>query len=235
VKAAQAQFIKDDYLNKFSSQYAQVDTAKLPILEKMLVESGLEFNNLIRKNLEKSGAIATGKLADVSAPQVYELQGGYQLQIGYPVKSKQIEYYDYVNQGVKGRGGKNAKLKKNSGKYKFRNKYVGKAMAASLYSWLNQARKKVALDTGSKTKVQRKNIKLSKALKKADNKRTLAYVMGKAIKRDGLKATYYFDRAVKETFNNEFITSVGIALEGDITLNIRQVYGNYNSKQSTIR
>ena len=225
---AQAQFIKDDFLRRLGGQFQKVDTATFPILEQILFQAGLDFNETIRKNLEKARAISTGALVDTGVPNVTENQGTFTLNIGYPIGSKQLEYYDFVNKGVAGVGGKNAKPKKNSGDYRFKSKFPNRRMAASIYSWLNKARKSVRTDRVDLSGVQKKRRKLATTLDEATNKKRLAYAISTAIKRDGIKATYYFDRAITENFTKDFKDALSVALGGDIILQIRQ-YGDNNS------
>ena len=224
----QAQFIRDQFLARFTDQYNRVDINALPILEQILAQAGLDFNDTIRRNLEKANAISTGALADVSAPQVTSNANGFTLSVGYPLGSKQLEYYDFVNKGVAGVGGKNAKPKRNSGEYRFKSKFPNRKMAASIFSWLNKARKSIRTDRVDLSGVQRKRRRLATTLDEATNKKRLAYAISTAIKRDGIKATYYFDRAITENFSKDFKDALSVALGGDIILQIRQ-YGNNNS------
>jgi hypothetical protein len=229
VNKAQAQFIRDQFLNRVGGQFQKVDADAFPVLEQMLFQAGLDFNDTIRKNLEKAGAISSGKLVDTGVPTVTKTEAGVNLNIGYPLGSKQLEYYDFINKGVAGVGGKNARLKKNSGDYRFKSKFPNRKMAASIFSWLNKARKSVRTDKIDLSRVQKKRRKLSKTLDEATNKKRLAYAISSAIKRDGIKATYYWDRAIEENFSQNFKDALSVALGGDIILQIRQ-YGNNNSK-----
>lgn len=197
-------------------------------MQRMLFEAGLDFNNDIRKNLEKAKAISSGKLTEVGVPVVTNNGDSFNLNIGYPIGSKQLDYYDFINQGVKGVGGAKAKPKKNSGKYSFKTKYANRAMAASIFSWLNLARKSIRADKIDLSGVQKKRRSITKVLSEADNKKRLAYAISTAIKRDGIRATYYFDRAINENFGQEFTNALATALGGDIILNIRQ-YGDNNN------
>ena len=235
MKRQQASFVREQFLNRFTNGYNLADPNAFPLLEQILIQSGLDFNETIRKNLEKAKAISSGALTDVSAPIVYENNQGYTLEVGYPIGSKQLEYYDFINQGVKGVGGKNAKPKKNSGKYSFKSKFPNRKMAASIYSWLNLSRKSIRADKLDLSGVQRKRRKLAKVLDEATNKKRLAYAISSAIKRDGIKATYYFDRAIKENFGQDFKDSIAEALGGDIILQIRSIYGNNNNGSTSNR
>lgn len=237
MKKAQAKFIRDQFLNRFTGEYKLVDVKGFPIIQQILFQSGLDFNKDILKNLTKTGSISSGKLADVSVPIIIENPNQYILQIGYPENSEQIEYYDFINKGVGGVGGKNARLKKTDGKYKFKNLYVGRKMAANLFKWLNKARKSVRTETitrGQKglNKVQKKNIKLATVVSESANKRKLAYNIGRSIKRNGIAATYYFDKAIASNFNESFKESLLIALGGDLNLQIK-ANGNNNNSSTT--
>lgn len=224
----QAQFIRDQFLNRFSGDFQRVDPNTFPVLEQILFTSGLEFNDLIRKNLEKAGAINTGLLTEVSVPQVTNDGTNYILGVGYPLKSKQMKYYDFVNKGVKGVGGKNAKPKKNSGKYSFKSPKPSYFMANAIARWLANARKSVGADRVDLSKVQKKRRKLSNIVDASKSRRKLSFAIASAIKRDGLRANYYFDRAVNQVFNKQFQEAIETAIGADIIIQIRQDGNNNN-------
>ena len=240
----QAKFIREQFIARFGNQYnlkatttysgKLEDAAQFPILEQILFQAGLDFNESIRKNLEKAGAISSGDLADPSSPVVYPNNNGFIVEVGYPLGSKQMEYYDFINQGVRGVGGKNARPKKNSGKYSFKSRFPNRKMAANIFSWLNKARKSVSADKLDLSQVQKKKRKLKQVLTESENKKRLAYAISSAIKRDGIKATYYFDRAITENFGQNFKDALAEALGGDIILQIRQ-YGNNNNGSTANR
>lgn len=230
----QARFVRERFLSRFTQGYNVQDPNQFPIIQQILFQAGLDFNETIRKNLEKAGAIASGDLTDVAVPNVYPNDGGYTLEVGYPIGSKQLSYYDFINQGVKGVGGKNARPKKASGKYNFKSKYPNRKMALNIYKWLNQARKSVSADKLDLSAVQKKKRKLKQILTEAENKKRLAYAISSAIKRDGIKATYYFDRAITENFGKDFKDALAEALGGDIILQLRQ-YGDNNNGSTSNR
>lgn len=231
----QAKFVRERFLNRFKDGYNITDPNQFPQIQQILFEAGLDFNNTIRKNLEKAGAIASGDLTDVGVPNAYSNDGVFTLEVGYPIGSKQLTYYDFINQGVKGVGGKNAKPKKNSGKYSYKSKFPNRKMALNIYKWLNQARKTVSTDKLDLSKTQKKKRKLTQILTEAENKKRLSYAISTAIKRDGIRATYYFDRAIKENFGKDFKDSIAEALGGDIILQIRAIYGDNNNGSTTNR
>jgi hypothetical protein len=240
VNKQQAQFVRQQFLSKVGGQFNtaakgidaqgnQVLTfqEQFPIIEQILIRAGFDFNNSIVKNLEDSAAVSTGALGEVSAPQVTSTQDGFRLSVGYPLGSKQIKYYDFNNKGVAGYNGKNS-ASRGGGKYQFKSPYPNRKMAAAIFSWLNKARKSIKTDKVDLSGVQKKRRKLAKTLSEAANKRSLAYAISRSIKREGIKATYYFDKAIEENFTKDFKDALSVALGGDIILQIRQ-YGNNNS------
>lgn len=227
---AQAQFVKDRFLSQLGGQFAKVDPAKFPVLEQILFAAGLEFNDTVRKNLEKAGAINTGALTEVSVPQVEREGDQYVLSVGYPIGSKQMKYFDFINKGVRGVGGKNAKPKKNSGEYAFKSRSVGYFMANALIRWLANARKSVGADRVDLSKVQKKRRSLKKMTDAATSRRKLSFALGSAIKRDGIRATYYFDRALNKVFDKNFKEAIETAIGADIIIKISQDYGNNNNR-----
>lgn len=231
----QAQFIREQFLNRFGDRYTIVNQNDLPIIQQVLNQAGLDFNKSITENLEAGGNISSGKLADVSVPIIRQNGSDYILQVGYPVGSEQLKYYDFLNKGVKGVGGKNAMLKNNSGKYSFKSKYPNRKMAASIFSWLNKARKSIRADRVDVSNTQRRRRSLANVLDEATNKKRLSYAISSAIKRDGIKATYYFDKAIEQNFGKEFKDALSIALGGDIILQIRSIYGNNNNGSTANR
>jgi hypothetical protein len=139
----QIEALRDGYIQKIGSgDYKVLNSKTLPILEQTLLEFGLDFNNAILANLEKSGSVASGKLTEVSFPTITKFGTKYVLNLGYPADSVQIKYFDYINKGVKG---------KTSGSpsdtpYAFKSIYPNRKMAASIFTWLNKARKSVRTD-----------------------------------------------------------------------------------------
>lgn len=193
-------------------------------IEFLLQKYALNWNETVKLNLTKSKAIATGQLYDVAPPIVKQVEGGYRIEFGYPINSKAAKYYDFVNKGVQGINNKRA----NAGIYKFKNPYPNRKMAASIISWLNLARKQVSNTPKPTTALEKKRTKLKKMLTEADNKRRLAYAISSKIKRDGLKATYYIDKAMKTVFNADFSSAVAQALDTEITIQIRAINGSSN-------
>ncbi len=228
MRKIQQNFVRERFASKLGDTFKRLAPDEFPFIEQTMFDAGLMFNSLIVKYLTQSNAIATGKLASPSTPQVYQTTTGYVIEVGYPIDSPQADYYDYINQGVQGLGGKNARYNSTSGKYKFKYSNPSKKMVRAIYQWLAQSKKSIRTERIIISKSDRKKKKLSAMLDEASSKKSLAYVVARKIKRDGIRATYYFDKAIKNTFNQEFISKLATAIEGDIVLQINQ-YGGNNS------
>jgi hypothetical protein len=219
----QIEALRDGYIQKIGSgDYKVLNSKKLPILEQALAEFGLDFNNAIVDNLEKAGAIGKGKLAEPAMPTITKFGTKYVLNLGYPKGSPQIEYFDFINKGVKGaKTGTPADTP-----YSFKNSFPNRKMAANIFSWLNTARKQVRADNvtaskdGGESPTQIKRQKLKSMVTGAQNKRSLAYAISTNIKKRGIAQTKYFDNAVAQVFNKEFTDAVAYAVISDAAVRI---------------
>ena len=235
ISEAQAKAIGDGFLNKFGNE-AYSTTTELPTIEHLLALYGAEFIKEAQKNLNESGSISSGNINDIVA-NVSKFGTAYTLSMGYPKSEPASKYWDFINQGVVGYGGKNAKPNNTDSEYKYKTPYPNRAMAASIFTWLNKARKSIRNDkyTIKETAGRKKNLALKKLLTDADNKRKLAYAISSKIKRDGIKATHYFDNAIKYVFDKSFITVMETALGKDIQISMKKIVkevtnGNNNPK-----
>lgn len=217
----QIQALRDGFFDKIEGgDYSIVNKAELPILEKVLYDYGLAFNKAIQDNLEKTGSISSGALADPSQPVITKFGTSYVLNLGYPSGSKQIEYYDYINKGVKGYDSGSP----SNTPYSFKSPYPNRKMAANIFAWLNNARKSVRADsvaTNKKGKVDKTETKrqaLKKIVSEADNKKRLAYAISSSIKKKGIEPTKYLDNAIAQVFNNKFMQDVTYAIMADYSV-----------------
>jgi len=226
ISKAQAKAFAENFLQGLGTSQYNKDPQVGGVIEAMLLQYGLEWNKEAKNNLLKSKAISSGDLADISLPRVYPTANGYTLELGYPINSKQAKYYDFVNKGVGGTGG--VKPKKNSGDYKFKTPFPNKRMALSILLWLRSANLSVRNVQRPTTGLERKRKKLSKMVTDADNKKRLAYAISTNIKKNGLRATYYIDKATKLIFNKDFQAGLAEALNAEVTIQIRAINGSSN-------
>jgi hypothetical protein len=224
---AQAKALKDGFLKTIGDQYNVIDPTEFPVAEQMLMFYGKQFNDEVQKNLTKSGSIASGKIGDLVVPKVNKFGNNYEMWLGYDKDNPASVYYKFINKGVRGVGGENARPKKvaSDTPYEYKTPYPNKKMATSILQWYRLGKAKTTSETQTKklSKTQRKNKKLKQIVNKADSLKSLAYATAAAIKRDGLKTTSYFDNAVKTVFNKDFFITMAAAFGGDVQLQIRQI------------
>ena len=224
---AQAKLLRDGFLASIGEKFDLIDPTEYPVAEQMLFFYGKQFNEVVRKNLDKSGSVASGKIGELVIPKVRKFGNDYEMLLGYDVNNPASVYYKFVNKGVRGVGGVNARPKRVSSDspYAYKTPFPNQKMANSILQWYKLGKAKTTVDTQKRnlTKTQRKSKKLSKIVDKATSLKSLAYATASAIKRDGLRTTSYFDNAVKTVFNKEFFATMATAFGGDVQLQIRQI------------
>ena len=204
--------IAADFNRALTGDFNIEDPNALPLLERLLTEIGLEFTTQAKKNLTKAKAIATGALYELELPRIYKNnRGGYTLEVGYEIGSKQDKYYDFVNKGVKG----TKNNRKNGGTpYAFK---MGKKSVPvkPIQEWLKL--NKVRSTTYSKYR------KLGVEKKAIDGGKGLAFAIARGIHRNGLRATRYFDDALKIFNSRDFLDSLSVALEAEVIIQVNRV------------
>jgi hypothetical protein len=184
-----------------------------PAVAKALAELAGFLIERATRNLQKGGNTATGATAASMKIVNVDLEG--------PVKSLDVEIlktYTFLDLGVKGvEGGK--------GKYSFKTKFANKKMALAILKWLRKrsvATKYKAhssysdnLRGDAKGRQERKNQAIKKIVNDAESKKRLAYAISVNIKKKGIKPTYFFRNAVRDT-QKEAKKKLGAAIKFDI-------------------
>lgn len=203
--------------------FGKVNPNDLPILERVLAIYGEAFNKRVTQILDDEKITSSGKLANPAEPIITKFGTGYILSVGYEQGSEQDKYYRFINKGVLGTT--NEKADPNT-PYKFdkANKAVN---ISAVQEWLSYNKlKTVAVKKYSKLGVESKAI---------ESKKSLAFVIARSIHKKGIRSTHYFDRAISQIFNKDFIADVALAIGGDVQIQIKQTInesknGNNNNK-----
>ena len=203
--------------------FGKVNPNDLPILERVLAIYGQAFNKRVTQILDDEKITSSGKLANPAEPLITKFGTGYILSVGYEQGSEQDKYYRFINKGVLGTS--NEKADPNT-PYKFdkANKAVN---ISAVQEWLSYNKlKTVAVKKYSKLGVESKAI---------ESKKSLAFVIARSIHKKGIRSTHYFDRAIAQIFNKDFIADVALAIGGDVQIQIKQTInesknGNNNNK-----
>jgi hypothetical protein len=219
ISKAQIQALRDNFIQSLGGSFDKYKGGELPVLEDTLALYGKAFNDKITEILDKENITSSGRLAEPALPIITKFGTGYILSLGYEPGSEASKYYDFVNKGVKG-----TKNEKADNKTPYAFKGNKKAVpVSSIEKWLGYNKlKSVSV---------KKYTKLGTEAKAIDGKKSLAFLIARSIHRKGLKSTRYFDRAVAQIFNKEFIENIAIAVGGDIQIQIKQaINGNNNNK-----
>ncbi len=159
----------------------------LSVVEKVLAQYGAEFAIKVREKLNQAQNVASGKLSDNITPEIVTEATSVVLKI------RLLDYYDYVNKGVKG-----VKSSRNApgSPYQYKNLGMSQEGRTSLRKYIESGRAKINTAQNQKGGLIG-NEKKKKSLidAKVD---TLAYL----IKAFGIKGSKYFEKAFNETFKD---------------------------------
>jgi hypothetical protein len=219
ISKAQIEALRSGFLQSLGGSFDKYKPGELPVLEDTLALYGKAFNDKITEILDKENITSSGRLAEPALPIITKFGTGYILSLGYEPGSEASKYYDFVNKGVKG-----TKNEKADNKTPYTFKGNKKAVpVSSIEKWLGYNKlKSVSV---------KKYTKLGTEAKAIEGKKSLAFLIARSIHRKGLKSTRYFDRAVAQIFNKEFIENIAIAVGGDMQIQIKQaINGNNNNK-----
>ena len=221
ITKAQIQALRDNFIQSLGGSFDKYKGGDLPVLEETLALYGQAFNDRVTQILDSENITSSGRLAEPALPIINKFGNGYVLSLGYEPGSEASKYYDFVNKGVKG-----TKNEKANSKTPYAFKGNKKAVPiSSIEKWLGYNKlKSVSV---------KRYTKLGTEAKAIDGKKSLAFLIARSIHRKGLRSTYYFDKAVTQIFNQEFIENIAIAVGGDIQIQIKQTInenGNNNNK-----
>lgn len=187
---------------------------KLNTLEAMLALYAEEFIKTAQENLNKTNSVASGTLSNSIEFRINYMGTDYTLQL------LAADYYDFVNKGVRGvKGNKN-----NTSPYKFKFINPSKSHREAIKRWIKENRGKVRVTDIKKYGATRQETKAIPYEKKVD---TLAYIIAKAIKRNGLKATGFWDDAFNSTFR-DFGVKMAEALGVDLSIDLKNIAQGLN-------
>jgi len=228
---AQAQALADGFLASLGDKYDVYKIGEYPTFEEVLMYYGTLFNQVAQQELESAGAVATGAITELITPKVTKFGNDYEMILGYDKKNPAAVYYRFVDKGVKGFGGVNARPKNvlNS-PYKFRSPYPNEKMIKSLEEWYKLGKAKVRTESQKKnlSASQSKNKKISSIPKKL-TLRDIATMTAFAIKRDGLRTTNFVGKSVEKVFDADFYDTIALALTRDIDLQVKQMVNKTNN------
>lgn len=138
-------------------------------------------------NLQNKGHMATGETA--ASMKIVNVKANTNIM---SLDVELLSTYKFLDQGVRGTEG-------GAGKYSFKTKYPSKKMALAILKWYRKRGAGGKIKYKAKSKNEGKNQKLNRAIKNADNLKSLAYATATNIKKKGIEKTLFFSNAIKAT------------------------------------
>jgi hypothetical protein len=170
------------------------------------------------QRINAKGSGDTGAMEDIQVVAISKNGNITDIDVGYNTNNPAKEYWKFQNYGVQGLDSG----RPSASPYKFKKYTVGGEFLQRLIEWYT--RHKNYFDNDDQKTRLTKRQKKSKSLGNiAQNKiKGIAYVTGKKIKREGLKALGFREYALENSFNDEFYKKLSKALGRDIIVHIRK-------------
>lgn len=191
-------------------------------VESTLVDFGEAFIARAQANLERADAVSSADLSDSIRLRTMVAGGVYTLEI--PL----ADYYDYVNQGVRG---VDRADKAPGSEYQFKNKGVSRAFMTALSKWIvreglkSRIKKEARVTEGvykRRAKVIREDVGI----------RSLAYAIGTRIKSSGIKRTNFFTDAFEAEYP-PLLPKLAKAMGDDVRTVFRRLNVEINGNANT--
>lgn len=167
------------------------DNVRLNNTAKTLVRMADVLISDYKKQMQRSGGVASGKGGDLVRASDIEINGSaMSLNIMMP------EYLLFQNSGVRG-------IKGGTGKYAFKKGYPSRAMMANILKWVRRRSIRVDKYAPIRRAVSKQSMTKDRGVKKmkdeAKDYKALAYAISKSIMNKGIKPTHDFDKAIELT------------------------------------
>jgi hypothetical protein len=205
IAQAQSEFLKS---GGFRGGIDRPQPNELSAIEQELSNYITAFLNKASDNLNKTNSITTGDLDRSLSFEVIPTGNGYL------VNFKALEYFKFVDKGVRGAG---SSRKNNTSPYSFKYITPSKSHVTAIEKWIIRNRL-----TATRRDLKGRTTRESKAIDPNKGRRDLAYIIAKSIKREGLYETGFWSDAFDETFK-DFGVKMSAALGKSITVNLEKM------------
>jgi hypothetical protein len=193
---------------------SEVETLPLNTVQAMVGEYTIEFLENVRKNLDVSNAVSSSKLRDSITFRTYP--GRDKIKVDYLV----LDYYKFVDQGVRGRD--TSFPESRNSPFRYTTKMPPPTV---IQSWLKQNRGKGT--TSDVRKYGAEGVE-SKSIKTNISDKTLSFLIARSIQKRGLKATGFWTKAWNDTFK-DFEEKMAQALGNDIVIELQNMNRDVNN------
>jgi hypothetical protein len=200
INKRQESYLKTTHLDNIGTWKGSIAPVQLSEVEATMLDMAILFKTTAQDELSAKQAIDSNSLAESIQFEQVKFFGGV-----YSVDINVLDYYKFVNKGVKGtQGGPNSP-------YAFKNNFVSKSFMLSIRKWIirhglksnSKPAKRNPLGTEAKTK----NF--------TESTNAMAYAVATSIKKKGLKPTGFWDKAETVT-QAQMEKSLGNAFAIDI-------------------
>lgn len=189
------------------------DITEFGVVDSLMAQYAEEFLKNISYYANKMKVIGSGEMLNSMEPEIVQENGATTFRL------KMVDYYDYPNLGVRGKGStQNAP----SSPYKYKNYGVPESMKASLEKYILSGKAKISSVRNDKALGVGLERKAVKNMDKKSLIETQVDTMGYLIKKYGIKATNYFSLAFDKTFLG-FESKVFEALESGIVITFDKI------------
>lgn len=204
ISKAQADLLASKKLDTHGSAN-ETPAFELSATEQALVNVAGILANAAADNLHNAGHIGTGALASSIQPNLPQVAGS-----SIKVDVMALDYFDYMNSGVKG-------VKGGNGKYGFKYARPSSKMVKAIQDWIANGHITSTRTNAAKTpyKGEQKNKSISQLS---------AYAVAQSIINKGLKATGFMDKAI-QTASDAAEEQVSSGLVVDIISSIPNTLG----------
>lgn len=214
IAQAQAAFLKTGDFGGIE----RTEVQELTDLEKAMSEYIVKFLSKASGNLNATNSITTGELEKSLSFDITKLKGGYRIDF------KALEYFKFVDKGVRGAG---ASRKNNTSPYRFKKINPSKDHVTAIEKWIVRNRL-----TARAKDLKGRTTRESKAIDPTKGRKSLAYIIARSIKRDGLYETGFWSDAFDETFR-DFGAKMSQALGKTIVVDLQKMkedFANFKGK-----
>lgn len=193
---------------------------ELSDMEKLLAGYIERFLKKASDNLNKTQSVTTGNLLDSLDFNIESNRNGYTINF------TALDYYKFVDKGVRGAG---RSAKNSTSPYKFKFITPSKSHVTAIEKWIIRNR---LTATRSDVNKYGRTGRERKAIDPTKGRKTLAFLIARSIKRDGLYETGFWSDAFEETFR-DFGVKMSEALGKTITVNLQQMASEVQSKKGS--
>ena len=193
---------------------------ELSEMEKLLAGYIERFLNKAADNLNKTQSVTTGNLLDSLDFNIESTRSGYIINF------TALDYYKFVDKGVRGAG---SSRKNSTSPYKFKFITPSKSHVTAIEKWIIRNR---LTATAKDVRKYGRTGRERKAIDPTKGRKTLAFIIAKSIKRDGLYETGFWSDAFTDTFK-DFGAQMSAALGKTITVNLQQMAAEIQSKKGS--